>query len=543
MATMAPHSSAAASRQRILRRRRRQALRPGARSHPPGARAVGRQQDGRRPDARARPQNAVPAFGSIWAGVDREARCETRTRGVAGPGHAATFPCRHRRGRTSRVDRPDSSHEPASPPAAPTERLFRTVVESSPSGMVMVDRRGTIVLVNRETERLFGYTPGRAARTGRSSCWSRSGSGRAIPALRQRVLRQPAAPGRWAPGATCSACTRTAARFPVEIGLNPIETEEGLFVLASVVDIGPRKQAEEELRRSNEELERFAYVASHDLQEPLRTVASYVQLLVAPLSRPARRRRRGLHRLRGRRRPADAASHRGPAGLLPRRHARRAARAHRLRARSSRARSPTCTPRIEESHADGDAPIRCRWCSPIAGQLAQLLTNLIGNALKFRGTDAPRVHIERRAQPGGMWTVSVRDNGIGIEPEYFERIFVIFQRLHGREEYPGTGDRPRDLQEDRGAARRADLGRVGARAAARVLVHASGRHGVRMTWPIACPPIEILLVEDNPADVRLTAGGAARRPRCATVCSVARDGVEALPCSRTTSARRRRVPI
>ena len=222
----------------------------------------------------------------------------------------------------------------------------------------------------------------------------------------------------------------------VEIGLNPIETDEGLFVLASVVDISARKQAEEELRRSNEELERFAYVASHDLQEPLRTVASYVQLL-------ARRYRDRLDKdagefidfavqgsLRMQRLIEDLLTFsrvgtRGGA-LVPidSGTALEAAIAS-LRASIDEAQAIITHDRLPAVLAD-----------PV--QLEHLFTNLVGNAIKFRGAVAPRVHVGA-ALDGGRWILSVRDNGIGIDPQYFERIFVIFQRLHGREEYPGTG--------------------------------------------------------------------------------------------------------
>ena len=257
----------------------------------------------------------------------------------------------------------------------------------------MVDRHGVMVLVNRETERLFGYH--RDELLGQSIEMLVPAQLRPRhPDLRATFHGNPQARPMGA-GRDLFGRRNGGGEIPVEIGLTPVDTDEGPFVLATVVDIGPRKQAEEELRRSNEELERFAYVASHDLQEPLRTVASYVQLL-------SRRYRDQLD--------SDAMDFIDFAvgGVRRMQH-------------------------LIEVTFDTMPTVMAD-----AGQIEQLMTNLIGNALKFRGSEPPRVHVAAE-RAGRMWSISVRDNGIGIAPDYFERIFVIFQRLHSREEYDGTG--------------------------------------------------------------------------------------------------------
>ncbi len=336
----------------------------------------------------------------------------------------------------NRIDTVSTQTPPSDPrpPVAPTERLFRAVVESSPNGVIMVDRRGIMVLVNRETERLFGYH--RDELIGQSIEMLVPAQLRARhPDLRATFHANPQARPMGA-GRDLFGRRKGGGEIPVEIGLTPVDTDEGTFVLATVVDIGPRKQAEEELRRSNEELERFAYVASHDLQEPLRTVASYVQLL----SRRYRDRLDGdamdfidfavggVRRMQHLIEDLLAFSRVGTRGapLVP----------TELPA-VLRATLDTLHAALEESGAEVTADEMPTVVAD-AGQVAQLLTNLIGNALKFRGAEAPRVHVGAE-RIDRMWSISVRDNGIGIAPEYFDRIFVIFQRLHSREEYAGTG--------------------------------------------------------------------------------------------------------
>jgi signal transduction histidine kinase len=197
-----------------------------------------------------------------------------------------------------------------------------------------------------------------------------------------------------------------------------------------------RKRIEEELRRSNENLEQFAYVASHDLQEPLRMMSSYASLLE----------RRYKSRL-----DKDADEF---IGYIVDGASRMQALINDLLAFSRLGRTEavravvdlnTVLAAVKEGLAaaisECGAVITNDTLPTVYGNeshFTQLFLNLIGNAIKFRGLQEPRIHIGVEQYPGEV-VISVRDNGIGIEPQYFEKIFLIFQRLHARSKYPGTG--------------------------------------------------------------------------------------------------------
>jgi PAS domain S-box-containing protein len=233
-------------------------------------------------------------------------------------------------------------------------------------------------------------------------------------------------------------------RWILDLGVSRY-TPDGSFAgyIGSCIDITERKQAEAELQRtarelacSNADLEQFAYAASHDLQEPLRAVVGCMQLLqqgdMGPLDTRAReliqyaieggvRMRMLIDSLLAYSRLGTYGNPFAPADcevVLQQALAN-------LRVA------------IEESRAVvTHDPLPSVWAD--ATQLLQVFQNLLGNALKFCSTESPAIHIGV-AHTAGAWVFTVRDNGIGIEPQYAERIFVIFQRLHTRAEYPGTG--------------------------------------------------------------------------------------------------------
>jgi PAS domain S-box-containing protein len=211
-----------------------------------------------------------------------------------------------------------------------------------------------------------------------------------------------------------------------------------------------RKQAEAELQeangqlilkaqqlsRSNSELEQFAYVASHDLQEPLRMIASYTQLIL----------RRYGDRFDGDAREfmdfiVDGATRMKQLieDLLA--YSRVGTHGKAFRPTDSGAAVQKALANLRAAIENSNGTVTCDPLPTINAdefQLVQLFQNLIGNALKFKGAETPRVHISVNEQ-ADTWTFGVKDNGIGIDGEYFDRIFMVFQRLHSRTDYPGTG--------------------------------------------------------------------------------------------------------
>ncbi len=321
------------------------------------------------------------------------------------------------------------------------EEKFRLVVESAPNAMVMVNQHGEIVLVNSETERCFGYP--RADLLGQSiemlvpTRFRENHPGYRHDYFNHLVTRSMGA------GRDLFGLHKDGSEFPVEIGLNPIRTQEGTLVLSSIIDISERKQAEQalqdrsdELARSNAELEQFAYLASHDLQEPLRTVTSFVDVL-----------QRDSHQMRSEkvgtslRFISNAATRMSEliTGLLEYSRVGREGQQVIVDCNTMvNAIQEDLSHIISESRAtlNVEELPQLKGCEP---ELRMLVQNLIINAIKFRTKDTdPSIRIVAR-QEQRYWQISIHDNGIGIAPEHQNRIFDIFQRLHTKQEYEGTG--------------------------------------------------------------------------------------------------------
>jgi len=318
-------------------------------------------------------------------------------------------------------------------------RALAAIVESSDDAIISNTLDGIVESWNRGAERLYGYST--EEMVGRPlALLLPPGHPDEPPGILERVGK-----GERVEHYETTRLRKDGRLIEVSLTVSPLRDAAGKLTGASTVarDITERKRAEEalaqkaaELARSNADLERFAYVASHDLQEPLRMVASFTQLLA--------KRYRG--KLDG-----DADEFIGFAVDGARRmqilindllaYSRVGTRGKELAPTNCEALLEEALMNLKQAIEDTGAVVTHDALPTVPSdetQLCQVFQNLIANALKFHAAAPPRVHVA--AQKGdGEWRFSVRDNGIGIDPQYAERIFQVFQRLHTGAEYPGTG--------------------------------------------------------------------------------------------------------
>lgn len=329
---------------------------------------------------------------------------------------------------------------------AKAEQKFRSLLEAAPDAIVISSEAGRISLVNSQAEILTGYS--------RDQLIDRD-IRMVVPDWQLNSLsRSSGSPNEH------RGRRKNSTEFPVEITLRPLQTEEGLLIISAIRDITERKRVDNELRelnasleqrvqartrelqesnqalrQSNDDLNQFAYATSHDLQEPLRMVVLYSQMLqdtsagrldaaadqfISMVVGGALRLERLLKDLLT---YSQAGSKIGPATEV------------------------NCTAVMREvllnlkvAIDETGAAVEWRDLPSVHADrigLVQLFQNLIGNAIKYRSAAAPRVEVV--AERGDKeWLFAVKDNGIGIKPEYAEQVFGVFKRLHGTA-YPGTG--------------------------------------------------------------------------------------------------------
>lgn len=313
-------------------------------------------------------------------------------------------------------------------------KILQALFEKAVDAIITIDEKGIIQSCNPATERMFGYkaselqgknvsilmpNPYRAEHDSYLANYSRTGTKKIIGIGREVV-------GQRKDGTT----------LPIHLAVSEIQLEDKKVFAGTVRDVSDMKAVQKELAQSNRDLEQFAYVASHDLQEPLRMVASFTDLLA--------RRYKGKF---------DKEADEFIAFILDGSKRMQALVQDLLAYSRVGSRAKTFEPTDSEEVLRGvlsqlklvieqsGAQITFDKLPMVLAddtQLGQVFQNLLSNAIKFHSGQPPKIHVSAKKSED-HWIFSVQDNGIGIDPEYFDRIFIMFQRLHGKDEYSGTG--------------------------------------------------------------------------------------------------------
>lgn len=323
-----------------------------------------------------------------------------------------------------------------------SEQKFKAICNSAQDAIILIDNDGNIIYWNNSAENIFHYSEGEVLGKNLHKLlapekyhvnhfsamekFKATGEGNAI-------------------GKTLdlTALRKNGEEFPIELSLSAIKIKDKWNAVGIIRDTSERKKIEkllkertEALEKSNKELEEFAYIASHDLQEPLRMISSYVQLLERRYKNKLDQDANdfisyaveGSARMKALINDLLAYSRVGTKG-------KEFAKTNISDILKKVLQNLQIA--LEENKVEisiGPMPVIMADDT----QMIQLFQNLIGNAIKFKNKNPPKISIDCK-EKNGNYIFSVSDNGIGIEKEYYDRIFMIFQRLHTRDKYPGTG--------------------------------------------------------------------------------------------------------
>ncbi|MGE9745615.1 sensor histidine kinase [Bdellovibrio bacteriovorus] len=323
------------------------------------------------------------------------------------------------------------------------ENRFKTIIESLPTGIVMVNKSGFVVLCNGEMEKMFGYSPGEL----KGSPIERlvpMGARQHHPQHREGFMQSPTKRQMGA-GRDLSGLCKDGKEIPVEIGLNHIVIDNNSYAIASIVDITERKiietrlkHAYDELQQKNQEMEQFVYTVSHDLKSPLVTSSSFIEFIKEDIKSGNME---DVHDSIDRLEKAHKRMQELINDLL------QLSRAGRMELNLSDVSMNDIINEILENFSDRlkDRNIEVQIPTDLPKvigdrrRLYQVLENLVTNALKY-GTSSPhpQIQILTKDAPTEM-LVGVKDNGPGIAPAYHRKIFGLFQRLDNSQEGTGVG--------------------------------------------------------------------------------------------------------
>ncbi|QLY27344.1 ATP-binding protein [Bdellovibrio sp. KM01] len=320
---------------------------------------------------------------------------------------------------------------------------FNIIVDSVPNGLIVVDIRGEILMCNSEMEKMFGYDNGELIGQSLEILVPREVRTNHV-GLRSGFFEHPSKRQMGA-GRDLRGVRKDGSEIPVEIGLNPLATEQGNFVVASVVDITERKKldlmlikAYEEVQQKNLEMEQFVYTVSHDLKAPLVTSSSYISFLREDLQAG---RYKDLMDSLERVEKANKKMHELIYDLL------QLSRTSRMELRVS---SINLSQLINEIKKDLRDQLAERITDLIVPEnlpvvqgdpkrIAQVFENLIINGLKYAALNDHNVIEILYKETESEWQVGVKDNGPGIPAQYHKKIFALFQRLDNQKEGTGVG--------------------------------------------------------------------------------------------------------